>query len=332
MGDLHYHNLQVNDVARFQDAYHSLFASPAGQAMLAMDVPFAYMWDDHDYGPDNSDRTALGRPAALQAYRAFVPHYPLAGADENGAIHQGFTIGRVRFLLTDLRSERTPNLSPPAPSKTVLGVKQKQWFKQELVRATEDPTIALIAWVSTMPWIDDERKWGHFVHEQRELVHYMRGHNLNTYVPIVVLSGDAHMLAVDDGSHSPGNLTTLHAAALGRPGSLKGGPYSHGAVPGSGQYGVLDFTDDNTRVCVHYRGLRVGAGELLAYDTCFPEQTPPRAPYYPPPVSVRVAMRAWKKAKKRALPVVVALGGVGVLVVVVIRWLRTRAKHAEKQD
>ncbi|TYZ61596.1 hypothetical protein PybrP1_011011 [[Pythium] brassicae (nom. inval.)] len=318
MGDLHYHNLAVNDVARFRDAYHAMFASPAGRAMLAMDVPFAYMWDDHDYGPDNSDRTAPGRDAAVQAYREFVPHYPLAARGPRSAVHQAFTVGRVRFILTDLRAERTPNRAPAAPSKSALGAAQKQWFKEELVRATADPGVALIAWVSTMPWIDDERKWGHFAHEQRELVHFLRAHALNTWVPIVVLSGDAHMLAVDDGSHSPGNLTTLHAAALGRPGSLKGGPYSHGAFPGSGQYGVLDFTDDGARVCVHYRGLRVGAGQLLAFDTCHPERTPPTQPYFPPPVAVRVAMRAWKKAMKRVRPVAVgAIGAVALAVVLV---------------
>lgn len=328
MGDLHYHNLAQNDVALFRAAYHSIFASPAGRAMLAMDVPFAYMWDDHDFGPDNSDRTAPGRDAALQAYREFVPHYELQG---DGAVFQAFTVGRVRFLLTDLRSERTPNLAPAAPSKTVLGAKQKQWFKEELVRATADPDVALIAWVSTMPWLDDERKWGHFAHEQRELVNYMRAHNLNTWVPIVVLSGDAHMLAVDDGSHSPGNLTTLHAAALGRPGSLKGGPYSHGAFPGSGQYGVLDFTDDGTRVCVYYRGMSVTGGQLLEYDTCHPERTPARASYFPPPIPVRVLQRAWKKAKKRVLPAA-AVVATGVVVLAVWYKARVGATRAKKED
>lgn len=330
MGDLHYHNLEVNDVALFRTAYDSMFASPAGRAMLAMDVPFAYMWDDHDYGPDNSDKTAPGRNASVQAYREFVPHYPLASPlPRTSAIHQAFTIGRVRFILTDLRSERTPNLAPAAPSKSVLGAKQKRWFKHELVRASDDPGIGLIVWVSTMPWHDDERKWGYFVHEQRELVHFMQAHKLNTRVPIVIASGDAHMLAVDDGSHSPGHLVTLHAAALGRPGSIKGGPYSHGAFAGSGQYGLLDFTDDGTRVCVHYRGLSTTRGELLAFDTCHPERTPSRQMYVPPPIPLRVLQRKWKKVMKHIGAVGFATAG-AVVVLVVVLWRRARAHGTDR--
>lgn len=327
MGDLHYHNLVVNDVTRFRQAYNSMFASPAGRAMLEMDLPFAYMWDDHDYGPDNSDKTAPGRNASVQAYREFVPHYELPGDDPLSAIYQAFTIGRVRFILTDLRSERTPNTAPDVPSKTVLGAKQKMWFKQELVRATQDPDIKLIVWCSTMPWNDDERKWGHFTYEQRELVNYIKGQGLNTWVPIVIVSGDAHMLAIDDGSHSPGNLVTLHAAALGRPGSVKGGPYSHGAFPGSGQYGLLDVTDDGKRVCLYFRGMRMHEGALLEYDTCHPETTPAVHTYYPPPIPVRVLLRVWKKAKKH-----VFTGGVLVLVAAIVLYLvRQRSSKSDKK-
>lgn len=340
MGDLHYHNIDVNDVSLFRSAYDLMFASAAGRAMLAMDLPFAYMWDDHDYGPDNSDKTAPGRLAALQTYREFVPHYELqAGEDDpQSAIYQAFTIGRVRFILTDLRSQRTPNLAPDVPSKTVLGAKQKKWFKQELVRATEDPGIALIVWCSTMPWNDDERKWGYFRHEQQELINYMKGHNLNKWVPIVIVSGDAHMLAVDDGSYSPGNLTTLHAAALGRPGSIKGGPYSHGLFAGSGQYGLLDITDDggSRAPCIYYRGMSMTEGQLLEFDTCHPEKTPAKQPYFPPPIPVRILQRHWKKAKRHfGFAVVCVVGGLLVVGLVVRSLLRKRQagqKNAKKRD
>lgn len=327
MGDLHYHNLVENDVSLFRNAYNSLFASPSGQAMLEMDLPFAYMWDDHDYGPDNSDKTAPGRNASVQVYHEFVPHYELQGEGPLSAIYQAFTIGRVRFIMTDLRSERTPNLAPDVPSKTVLGAKQKKWFKEELVRATEDPGIALIIWCSTMPWIDDERKWGYFTHEQQELVNYMKGHNLNKWVPIVIVSGDAHMLAVDDGTNSPGNLTTLHAAALGRPGSIKGGPYSHGLFPGTGQYGLLDITDDGQRACVYYRGMNIYDGQLLEYDTCHPERTPPQHPYFPPPIPIRILQRAWKKAKRKTHMFAIA-GGMLVVLGLGLRYLQTRRRAA----
>ncbi|ETL82280.1 hypothetical protein L917_17540 [Phytophthora nicotianae] len=333
-GDLHYHNLVVNNVAAFRDGYDSIFASPVGRAMLAMDMPFVYMWDDHDFGPDNSDSTAPGRNASVQAYHEFVPHYPLIGGrSRSNTVHQAFTIGRVRYLLTDLRSARTPNTAPAAPTKTVLGKKQKAWLKSELVRATSDPTIRLIIWVNTMPWLDDERKWGHFVHEQQELVNFIKAHGLNKWVPIVIVSGDAHMLAVDDGSHSPGNLTVLHSAALGRPGSIKGGPYSHGAFPGSGQYAVMDVTDEggkDGRVCLYYRGMNIYKGKLVEFDTCHPERTPPVTPYYPPPIPVRIMMRVFKKAKKYTGTAAVVV--ITVIALLVYRHRRQRTVHTKKHS
>jgi hypothetical protein len=61
-----------------------------------------------------------------------------------------------------------------------------------------------------------------------------------------MLSGDAHMVAIDDGTNSGyggAGFPVFQAAALDRPGGVKGGPYSEGTFPGAGQFGTLDVTD-----------------------------------------------------------------------------------------
>jgi len=61
-------------------------------------------------------------------------------------------------------------------------------------------------------------------------------------------------VAIDDGTNTDfsstasGGFPLLHAAALDRPGSIKGGPYSEGAFPGPGQYGVLEVADNGGAV------------------------------------------------------------------------------------
>jgi hypothetical protein len=79
------------------------------------------------------------------------------------------------------------------------------------------------------------------------------------------LSGDAHMLAIDDGTHSqysrrpgaPGRgFVVAHAAPMDRPTSRKGGPYSHPPALENGQYGVLDIDDDGRRVRITIQGMR----------------------------------------------------------------------------
>jgi hypothetical protein len=82
------------------------------------------------------------------------------------------------------------------------------------------------------------------------------------------------MVAIDDGSNTgyasdpdePGGFPLLHAAALDRPGNVKGGPYSEGAFPGGGQYGVLEVLDDGGTVRVQLSGRTWDGRTLVAYD------------------------------------------------------------------
>jgi hypothetical protein len=68
------------------------------------------------------------------------------------------------------------------------------------------------------------------------------------------------MVAIDDGTNTDystsggGGFPLLHAAALDRPGSVKGGPYSDGAFPGGGQFGTVDVADTGSAVAVTLSG------------------------------------------------------------------------------
>jgi alkaline phosphatase D len=262
MGDLHYENIRRNDVLRFRQAYMKVLASPT-QSALFRAVPFAYTWDDHDYGPNNSDRSSPSRPAALRAYRKFIPHYPLAEA-ENGPVHQAFTVGRVRFILTDARSERSPERLPEA-DRTMLGASQVAWLERELEAAKAAPLVVLI---NTVPWITKRKEstsdgWAKYARERRHIADLIVRHGLTR--KLVMLSGDAHMLAMDDGTHS--QYSTLpdapargfviaHAAPMDRRATKKGGPYSHPEVAKNGQFGVMEVTDEGGAITVRLQGMR----------------------------------------------------------------------------
>ena len=79
------------------------------------------------------------------------------------------------------------------------------------------------------------------------------------------------MVAIDDGTNTDysalGNASfpLLHAAALDRPGSAKGGPYSEGAFPGGGQFGLIEVVDNGgNSVTVHLSGID-WRGEVLVH-------------------------------------------------------------------
>ena len=95
IGDFHYLNITSDNRNAFRAAYDRVLRSPP-QAHLYRYVPFVYMWDDHDYGGNNSGRLADSRAAARLTYQEYVPHYPLAAGTGDVPIHHAFSIGRVR--------------------------------------------------------------------------------------------------------------------------------------------------------------------------------------------------------------------------------------------
>ncbi len=245
MGDLHYLNIAVNDRNVFRRAFDTVLASVT-QSHLYRDVAIAYVWDDHDFGPNNSDSLAPGREASRLTYQEYVPHYPLAAGTGNVPIYQSFSVGRVRFIVTDSRSARSPAIAPDNASKTMLGTTQKAWFKQQLLDA--NGVYPLIVWVNSLPWIGvtGDDGWYLYTTERREIANFIKDNQIKGLCQV---SGDAHMLAIDDGSHSDyatgggASFPVFQTAALDQSGSIKGGPYSEGAYAGGGQFGLMTVTD-----------------------------------------------------------------------------------------
>ena len=267
-GDLHYSDTNSTNPEDYRANYDNILGHYA-QGPLYRSVPLAYMWDDHDFCGNDSDGTAIGRDAARATYKERVPHYPL-GTNVGGTVAQAFSVGRVRFIMTDLRSASVPAAQKESATKSRLGAAQKAWFKQELISA-RDAGFPLIVWVSTMPWIAPAKlgddTWGGYATERTELANFFRDNRINN---LVLMVGDMHGLAYDDGTNSDyatgggAPVTVLHAAALTSNGSVKGGPYSGGVFPGSQQYGILEVYDNGgDSVACRFLGIKVREGRKL---------------------------------------------------------------------
>lgn len=266
-GDFHYGDIEENDPALYREAFDAQLVSPR-QSELYRSTSVAYIWDDHDFGPNNSDRTSPGREAAQENYRDVVPHYPVP---DDGAIYQAFTVGRARFIMTDNYSYRSPDDDEDGPDKTMLGEQQKDWLKEELLAASG--SYPVIVWVNSQPWISiagpDGDGWGPFATEREEIATFIVENGIEG---LVMLSGDAHMLAIDDGSNNTygpnggAGFPVFHAAALDRDGSVKGGPYSEGTYPGPGHFGVMTVHDEGgDGVEITWSGQNKDGEELLRH-------------------------------------------------------------------
>jgi hypothetical protein len=262
-GDFNYENISSNDPDAFLDAYQKTLTSPA-QAALYQSTPVAYVWDDHDYGGNNADSESASRPAAIGRYQQIVPHYETPDGPD-GAIYQTFAVGRVRFIITDSRSQRTPSSAPDDAQKTMLGAEQKSWFKEQLLDTVGNA--ALIVWVNADPWIAKVQEggdsWDGYDTERQELATFITDNGIDN---ILMASGDAHMLAIDDGTNSAGEFPVFHAAALDRRGRVKGGPYSEGTYPDGGQFGLVTVNDSGDQVQVVLSGRNYRNQEVVGYS------------------------------------------------------------------
>ncbi|MCX6940825.1 MAG: alkaline phosphatase D family protein, partial [Verrucomicrobia bacterium] len=269
MGDLHYSDTDSTNPDDYRENYDAVLNHPV-QSALYRKVSLAYMWDDHDFAGNDSDGTAIGRDSARMVYRERTPHYPIAAA--GGSMAQSFTIGRVRVILTDLRSAASSASVREGVAKTKMGANQKAWFKQELINA-RDAGFPLTLWVCTMPWIGapapGNDAWDGYTTERTEIANFIRDNRITN---LALLSGDMHGLAFDDGTHSDyatgggAPLTVLHAASLTHAGDVKGGPYAGGPIIGGQQYGILEvFDTGGPSVACRYSGKRVDEGEKLGY-------------------------------------------------------------------
>lgn len=106
-------------------------AKPELQRLLAAAPNYA-IWDDHDYGPNNSDRSYILKGAALDVFRHYWPNQTYGLPDAPGVFYN-FQFADVEFFMLDNRYYRTPNNTPEDPNDdTLLGEAQLQWLLDAL--------------------------------------------------------------------------------------------------------------------------------------------------------------------------------------------------------
>ena len=264
VGDKHYGASTSTDPA-VHVAFHNTGMSTANQKAMYQVVPAPYTWDDHDYGPNNADATSAGRIAANQAYRQIVPSHDLV-RDDYGIYHY-FDVGRIRFILTDTRTFRSPDTDPDGRGKSMLGWTQRDWFLDLITTSSQDGTRAIV-WANSQQWsieenppaaVDPNDCWWAFAYERSLIARHMRHVGCP---PVVIVSGDAHEIALRREYINSGmSFMVTQNAALDRSANTRYDYWDNGPVPGRGHYGLLTITDDgDTVLTVEHKAYEVSAG------------------------------------------------------------------------
>lgn len=113
---------------------------PEMQPLLGRSANYA-IWDDHDYGPNNSDRGFPHKETSLDVFRLFWCN-PSFGTPDMPGVATSFEWGDVEFFLLDNRWNRSPNERTEG-TRELLGDRQIDWLIDRL--ATSNATFRIVA-------------------------------------------------------------------------------------------------------------------------------------------------------------------------------------------
>lgn len=148
--------------ALYRAYYERQFQIAELQRVLGITISYA-IWDDHDYGPNNSDRTWRWKGVALDVLKEYFPNeYGLP--DAPGCFYE-FSWGDLDFFMLDDRTFRDPNLDPNR--KTFLGSRQLAWLKRGLMASNAAFKI-VVCGNQVLSATGDHEGWGVDFPEERD--------------------------------------------------------------------------------------------------------------------------------------------------------------------
>jgi alkaline phosphatase D len=146
------------------------------------------IWDDHDYGPNDSDASYVLKGETKRLFERYWPNPSFGLPDVEGTFGQ-IRYGDVLLFLLDDRWYRSPSRWPDGPDKTMYGARQLEWLKQALVAAPRN-AVKLIASGGQF-WNRASRfeGWHRFATERDAFAAWLLAQKIDG---VIFLSGDRH--------------------------------------------------------------------------------------------------------------------------------------------
>jgi len=157
------------------------------QKLLATTHNYA-IWDDHDFGPNDSDKSFWNKNMTLEAFKLFWANPSYGINDIKGAISY-FNWGDCDFFLLDNRYHRDPN-KLISDNKTQLGKKQKEWLKNALTYSDAKFKFIVIGgqFLTTGGAYEVFTNYG-FSKERTEIIEFIYKQNIKN---VFFVTGDRH--------------------------------------------------------------------------------------------------------------------------------------------
>jgi alkaline phosphatase D len=155
------------------------------QPLLAATHHYA-IWDDHDYGPDNSDSSFHNKQISLEAFKNFWAN-PSFGIDGRG-ITTSFSWNDADFFLLDDRYNRAPS-NERNKCKPYLGPAQLTWLINSLQQSKARFKIIVLGnqVINKMPF--EKENYSSYKKERKLLLQQIKDHRVDG---VFFVTGDRH--------------------------------------------------------------------------------------------------------------------------------------------
>lgn len=157
------------------------------QPLLAKTQNYA-IWDDHDYGPNDADRSFYNKHITQQAFKDFWANksYGL-DVNQNEGTFSTFSWADAEFFLLDDRFFKSPN-NRKTGEKTILGKQQLEWLIDAL--SSSKATFKIIAIGGQI--LNSVAKFENYECYKDEKNYLLEEIKSNNVKGVVFLSGDRH--------------------------------------------------------------------------------------------------------------------------------------------
>lgn len=180
--------LRANDYehpAGMSRRHQKVRSHPALQKLF-LALPHYAIWDDHDYGPNDHNRSFVFKQASLDLFRRYWPN-PSAGLPDAPGIFTMFSVADADFFLLDDRWYRDSDRDQSA-DKVLFGPEQMHWLKNALLASRA--RFKFIAGGSQ--FLNDFSRfegWHNFGRERGEFLDWLQQNKVSG---VMFLSGDRH--------------------------------------------------------------------------------------------------------------------------------------------
>ena len=191
---------------------HELFASR----------PHYAIWDDHDFGPNDSNYSYELKETTLAAFRQYWGNKSY-GEAENAGIYGKFTWGDAEFFLLDNRYHRSHDKLPdevngkPNPNKHHFGERQLEWLKNGLLSSNATFKF-IVSGGQILNTVNKYESLHHYKYEYDELLSFITDRKING---VLFLSGDRHLTEIN--RITPDGFYTLY--------DITSSPYRRARLP-----------------------------------------------------------------------------------------------------